>query len=1180
MSIEPLRRFHPLEYFHALRPEMHRQRFGPREQRYGLGRQWTVVLIVFLLGLYRANSARAQADIRDFKKPILVAETGGHHAPVRALVWQDARTLLSGGEDKVVKVWDFPEGEGGHLARSIRPMIWRGAAGNIYALAVTPKPDNQGQSLLAVAGYGIESQRGDITIFRVPGLERIPTGEVVARLIPPLNNDPQVIAHRNTVPALAFDPTGRILASGDSDGKVILWDVPSFRPLRVLPGHTRAIRTLAFSPDGQRLATAGQDGSLRVWDVNQGGQVDGRAGNPQNPDPINIVAYSPDGQFIVIGLEGGALIRFDSRSLTQVPAIRLPPAREGQGPIESLTFHPDGRLAVSIRSDKADTSVARAIPCDLELRAMPAGNIVHQRRIPGWVRSLAFSPDGNRLAYSGGAAQEISIQDTADLARQPQELKGEGSTPYDLGFMADSQTIGFTREAINPANPPQIYMGFDLGKRQRRNLARGELQRAVTEHQGWRIEGSIDQYRLELVNADGRRLPLLLDRATDRLWWSSTFIPAGPGHPRPTVAIGMETGIVVFDLETRQRVHVFTGHTAPVVSLAPSPDGRWLASSSLDQTVMLYPLRGCDTLPGLGATFQQGANGDWAVQEIVPRSFAAAMGLHVGDVITVAGIGRQIYAKPETIAAFVARRWFPPQVPNPEELAKFTTLVDKESPGVTIGIFVRRRIFLPQFGGFFNLEFPQAFPSTKRDNPALTLFLGVNKEWVIWTPQGYYDTSIAGDSRFLGWHSNPPHDSVRPSDFVPIVAYARTMNRPEILDQLWRLGDPNVVALPAGTAPVVTVIENQLPKILFGSIEGGIRLPAPGVLWAVAVPNPKLKVKIVAEGNSRIDDRRIILDERPIPTAKLANPVSEQTEELPVELTPNRRVRLAVIATNVNGGRRTETIDLVYLPPPAPPPPPPPPPRLFVVSIGSDQFAHPQLSPVKYADKDAEGLAEFLADHLVSTDGAKTKVKNSVVLSGSTASAKSVREKFDHLDKFLKEKQFRQGDVVAVVIALHVLECNGGSVIATADAQAGNPPAPTVSTREISDLLGQLADYGCRVVLFLDGVHKVQEPLSSEIKPWVRELFLEKRVITFVASEDKPSGADDRAQHGYFALGILQAFQGAGPAGTPQNREAPYTLDQFDKAVRDTVSKLSARDQDASCHIPQEVPERTLFARP
>ncbi len=66
---------------------MDEQRFTPREQRQPLGRpmpfvpRWTAVLLVLFLGLLRACPAQAQADIRDFhKKPILVAETGGHHA--------------------------------------------------------------------------------------------------------------------------------------------------------------------------------------------------------------------------------------------------------------------------------------------------------------------------------------------------------------------------------------------------------------------------------------------------------------------------------------------------------------------------------------------------------------------------------------------------------------------------------------------------------------------------------------------------------------------------------------------------------------------------------------------------------------------------------------------------------------------------------------------------------------------------------------------------------------------------------------------------------------------------------------------------------------------------------------------------------------------------------------------
>ena len=68
--------------------------------------------------------------------------------------------------------------------------------------------------------------------------------------------------------------------------------------------------------------------------------------------------------------------------------------------------------------------------------------------------------------------------------------------------------------------------------------------------------------------------------------------PAGAGASAPTVAVGSEAGVVIFDLETGRRTRVFAGHSGPVVSVVPSPDGRWLATSSLDQTILLYPLAG------------------------------------------------------------------------------------------------------------------------------------------------------------------------------------------------------------------------------------------------------------------------------------------------------------------------------------------------------------------------------------------------------------------------------------------------------------------------------------------------------------------------------------------------------------------------------------------------------------
>ncbi len=337
-------------------------------------------------------------------------------------------------------------------------------------MALAPKADSSGQRLLAVAGFGVEARRADFTIFRLPGIERIGTGEIAARVLPPSTDDPNEPGHRNTILCMAFDPTGLVLATGSVDAKAILWDVIpgdrlQVRPRATLVGHNREIRTLAFSPDGKRLATAGGDGSLRLWDVAQGTQVDARLGHPQKPDPINSLAFSPDGGSIVVGREvgterGGKLYRFDAGNLARVSPVELPSSGE-QGPVECVAYHPDGRqLAVSIKSDRSAAIDAMTISSDLEIRAMPEGRLTHRRRVHGLVYTCGFSPSGDRLAYSGGTSQSIFIQEMSDLTKPPGEMRGEGSTPFDLGFKADeSQVLGFTRALSIRRSLPRITRG-------------------------------------------------------------------------------------------------------------------------------------------------------------------------------------------------------------------------------------------------------------------------------------------------------------------------------------------------------------------------------------------------------------------------------------------------------------------------------------------------------------------------------------------------------------------------------------------------------------------------------------------------------------------------------------------------------------------------------------------------
>ena len=366
-------------------------------------------------------------------------------------------------------------------------------------------------------------------------------------------------------------------------------------------------------------------------------------------------------------------------------------------------------------------------------------------------------------------------------------------------------------------------------------------------------------------------------------------------------------------------------------------------------------------------------------------------------------------------------------------------------------------------------------------------------------------------------------------------------------------------------------------------MEGGLRLPVPGEVWMGAHFQSPAGPSDPVGGGFGIRSRRVIFDERLMGLPPVAGPRPEITEDLRVELVPRRRVRLAVEATNADGNKRTEVMDMVYIPPAEAPVPARP--RLIVLGLGVDQSRSPSiLPPVAFADRDARDLADFLADHLVSPDGGRTiqdPREDRRVLTGEGASAASLGRELERLGEWARAGRLRKGDIVAVVIAAHVLEFDETSAIAAADTDAARAPAPapTIAARDVSERLGELADYGCRVVVFLDGVHELPgEALRSTIKPWVRDLQRERRVITFVASREGPGLSDALAQHGLFALGVMRAFEQAVAAGKSPGQ--PYTLDEFGRAVRQMVLDLSGRQQEAFGYFPRGVSPESPFARP
>ena len=68
--------------------------------------------------------------------------------------------------------------------------------------------------------------------------------------------------------AFSFSRDGRILASGTRHS-VILWDVETQEQITNLSGHTGLVHSLAFSDDGGVLASGASDGTVLLWDISR-----------------------------------------------------------------------------------------------------------------------------------------------------------------------------------------------------------------------------------------------------------------------------------------------------------------------------------------------------------------------------------------------------------------------------------------------------------------------------------------------------------------------------------------------------------------------------------------------------------------------------------------------------------------------------------------------------------------------------------------------------------------------------------------------------------------------------------------------------------------------------------------------------------------------------------------------
>jgi len=189
----------------------------------------------------------------------------GHTSSVYGVaVTSDGKTVVSGSDDKTLKVWDLETGR----CRA----TFEGHASYVYGVAITSD------------GKTVVSGSGDKTL-KVWDLE---TGRCRATFE----------GHTEGVLGVAVTSDGKTVVSGSWDKTLKAWDLETGRCRATFEGHTDEVWGVAVSPNGKTIVSGSWDKTLKVWDLETGrcgATFEGHA------SAVYGVAVSPNGKTVVSG---------------------------------------------------------------------------------------------------------------------------------------------------------------------------------------------------------------------------------------------------------------------------------------------------------------------------------------------------------------------------------------------------------------------------------------------------------------------------------------------------------------------------------------------------------------------------------------------------------------------------------------------------------------------------------------------------------------------------------------------------------------------------------------------------------------------------------------------------------------------------------------------------------------
>ena len=1063
------------------------------------------------------------------EKPEIFAQLGHTHN-IRSVAFSPyGRYIVSGSFDKTIRLWNASTG------REVRTIT--GHTDEVSSVAFSP--DGR---YIASGSWG---ETVNVKLWETS------TGREIRTLA----------GHTDYVESVAFSPDGRYVASGSRDKTVKLWDATTGREIRTLVGHTDSVKSVAFSPDGRYLVSGSQDKTVRLWEASTGREIRILAGHTGS---VESVAFSPDGRYIGSGSHDDTVKLWETSTGRTLRTLLGP---KGMGVIESVAFSRDGKYVLStiwgenveggnlkvweVRTGK-ELKTFKNVFLDLSAMAIsPDGKTVltgasdshafslrlwdlstgrELRKMGGDVavggNSVAFSPDGRYLLAEApcGTLRLFDIWDAKEVMTYKEKDSDSGVNL--LTFSPDGRYFLAARGWDKAIDVWDVSSGKRISSFSGHKGNVGSI--AISPDGRYALsadyflempsdlpKNSMDTYKRSLklwVVATGklvRNLEILLSNEVGTHYtrydlWGAAFSADG----KYAVARVTGGGIIVWDVFTGRRIEGETRYApgfpifcVPGSFRAYAPDGKYASTAGCISSDGKYEL----------LVFSPWNKRILKLRDIpkdgtISRIYRMGMGPEDKGVATFAGHTNLIRS-----AVFS---------PNGKQAVSGsydgTTRFWDISTGKEIAQFIRFK----------------------------------DGEWIVVTPEGYYNSSANGDK----------HLNVRIGNNVyGIDQYRSTFYKPRIVEAALRGGDvQNAVAKVIGEQKTVSSIRNiEPPFIVIKSPEDGKKINSTDAEISLYIEDRNQtikKVKVFVNGRVATGVKgRGIKVTGAIPEGKksleLKIPVHLDMGENLIEVTAfngfsegRKSIRLYSSAASAKGK--------VILP------------NLWILSIGINRYQDKKLNSLSYAAADAEGIVKAFSGQ----KGKLFREINLLVINDRSHIKPTYENIVDNLNYLSRAGN---NDVAILFIAGHGMNDDRGEFyFLPSDAFIKDDGtikrSKAISWREIKSIL----DIPAKKLIFADTCHSEgvsgKKTRGVDNDRFVKELQ-EANAVIFTSSRGRElSQESGKWKHGAFTYALIEGIKGKADL----IKDNKISMKELDAYVSETVPKITGGAQHPITNTP------------